>query len=406
MHRLFAAALASLLPLGSIAADAPFAGTLSGDWGGARSIMAAHGVTVDVMQTNYYQGLMSGTGDKRWDYGGRADAYLGIDTGKAGAWQGGLFKLHAEYFFGDLAPNLGGVVAPSNLGVRLPNPGDYNELVLTNISLAQKLGDDMNLIIGKINTVDLLASDPFFGGGGVNRFLNLAFAAPPNGLLPPVIIGSILTLKTAPVDWTLMVYDPEDRTRSYNFDNLFNTGVNYSLSGKLSGKIDGRTSNATLNGIYSTKDSVNLNDVLLPPTLQTGTRDHSWFASLQLGHFLQEDPNRPGSGWGLFVKLGISDGNPNPYQSFVTGGIGGKGLFASRPHDSFGLGYFYYNLSDDLQSAVSPLVGINNEQGMEAYYDYALFPGVNVAADIQYVNPATATNENALIGALRLRFTL
>jgi porin len=67
-------------------------------------------------------------------------------------------------------------------------------------------------MLGKINVIDLLASHPFFGGWGTDRFWNVAFVAPPTGVLPPVIMGGILTHSLAPYSLTAMVFDPNDRT--------------------------------------------------------------------------------------------------------------------------------------------------------------------------------------------------
>lgn len=120
------------------------------------------------------------------------DGYASFDTEKLGWWKDGTLSLHAEYHYGNLSSNLGGVLLSSNVGMLLPLS---NGLELTNISLIQSLGSRSSLIIGKINLLDLLANDPFFGGAGVSRFLNLAFSAPPSGLAPPVTIGGILSVQ-------------------------------------------------------------------------------------------------------------------------------------------------------------------------------------------------------------------
>jgi len=46
------------------------------------------------------------------------------------------------------------------------------------------------MMVGKINAIDLLASHPFFGGWGTDRFWTVAFVAPPSGVVPPVIMGA------------------------------------------------------------------------------------------------------------------------------------------------------------------------------------------------------------------------
>jgi porin len=256
---------------------------------------------------------------------------------------------------------------------------------------------------GKINTADLLVGHPFLGGAGHARMFNLAFAAPPNGVSPASITGAIVSVAGAPVSWTFMVYDPDDRTQKYWLSDAFENGVNFSVSPKFGGKMAGRSTSLTLTGIYSTKDGANLGELLLPPDLKTGDKKNSWHANAQVDHFVHENPTAPGTGWGVFAKLGASDGNPNPFQAFITGGIGGKGLFASRPQDAFGVGYFYYNLSDDLQSALDPLLEFDDETGIEAFYDFALAPGLRLAADVQYADPATGAAKEAFTGGLRLK---
>ncbi len=217
-------------------------------------------------------------------------------------------------------------------------------------------------------------------------------------------MGAILSVPTPKVGWTFMVYDPHDRTDDYWPDRLFSDGVSVSVSAKIGGLVRGRTSSATLTGNFSTVDSLDLREILLPPEVQTGVKDNIWNANLVLAHFLRESKPGAGDGWGIFGRIGISDGNPNPFQKFFSGGIGGKGLFTSRPDDTFGLGYFNCNFSDELQSALSPLVELKDEQGFEFFYDYALSPDARLAVDLQFVDPAIGDADDAFVGGLRLRF--
>jgi len=88
------------------------------------------------------------------------------------------------------------------------------------------------------------------------------------------------------------------------------------------------------------------------------------------------------------------------------GGVGGKGLFASRPNDTFGVGNFYVDFSDDLQSSLNPLVTFQDEQGVEAFYNYLATEWLHVAADLQYVNPALGDANDALVAGLRATIRL
>ena len=88
-------------------------------------------------------------------------------------------------------------------------------------------------------------------------------------------------------------------------------------------------------------------------------------------------------------------------QSSIIGGIGGKGLFPSRRDDTFGIGYFFYNFSDDLQDAVSPLIAFNDEQGLEVFYNFAVTPWFRIGADLQVIDPARGDRDTAVVAGLR-----
>lgn len=163
----------------------------------------------------------------------------------------------------------------------------------------------------------------------------------------------------------------------------------------------GHASSLTLTGTYSTKDGANLGELLLPAELRTGNKDHSWFLSVQLVYYLRQNAQEQGEAWGVFLKTAASDGNPNPFQGSLMGGIGGRGLFSSRPNDTFGLGYFYVDFSDELQSSIDPLVTFQDEQGIEAFYNYAVEEWLLLTADLQYVNPALGDTDNAFVAGLR-----
>ncbi len=381
------------------AAD-PFANKLTGDWGGVRSQLAERGLSLDLEYTQFYQGLLSGDGNDDWDFGGRVDAFFNVDTGKLGLWQGGGLRTHAEYRYGDLRGRQGGALWPVNTGATLPL-GAGEQIVASSIYLTQSIGKNINLMVGKINAVDLLASDPFFGGWGIHRFQNVAFVAPPSGVVPPTIMGAIASIKTAPITWTFMAFDPKDRTNDYWPDDLFDDGVNLSLAATHVGKLAGRTTLYTLTGTYSTQDGANLGELLLPADLKTGNKDGSYNVSFQFSHYLKQHSAQPGDGWGLFVKGALADGNPNPIQQSIIGGIGGKGLFPSRRDDTFGIGYFYYNFSDELQDSLNALINLDDEQGLEVFYNVAVTPWFSIGGDLQVIDPAFGSNQVAIIAGLR-----
>jgi len=387
-----------------LAAEARFDHTLSGDWGGARSALADHGLSLDLRYTQFFDGLLAG--DLRSDaaFGSRIDAMLTLDTGKLGLWQGGGLRTHLESRFGDAPSQRGGALWPLNSGLALPL-GGTERLVASSLYLTQKFGADALLMVGKINAVDLLASDPFFGGWGRDRFQNIAFVAPPSGVVPPTIMGAVLSLKQDPFAITFMAFDPDDRTNDYAPDDLFSRGVNLSLSVTWAGQVAGRASSVGVTGTYSTKDGADLGQLLLPPELRTGPRDGAFNVALSLSHLLLESRQQSGKGLGVYVKAALADGNPNPIQASVVAGLAGHGIIPGRPRDSFGLGWFYYDFSDDLQDALAPALTFQDEQGLEFFYSCALTPWLALGADLQWIDPARGDQDTAVYAGLRTTIT-
>ena len=70
--------------------------TLTGDWGGLRTELAAKGVTLDMSITQVGQGVVGGGKNGAWEYGGRGDFILNLDSGKLGLWPGGFFNFEME----------------------------------------------------------------------------------------------------------------------------------------------------------------------------------------------------------------------------------------------------------------------------------------------------------------------
>ena len=392
-----ATAMAALIASPSIAADSP---NLTGDWGGARSSLAANGITIRADATAFTQGVVAGAPNRTWDGSGRADAFVDADSGKLGLWSGTGLHTHGEIRFADPRSNFGGQLWPANTGAVLPLTG-AGRLEATSIFLSQRIDKRTTLVLGKINAVDLLAGDPFFGGWGTQRFMNLAFVAPPSGVVPPTIMGAVLVHRGTPITLTAMVFDPQDRTGDYGIGGLFTKGVNISVGATWSGAIAGRPSTIGVTSTVTTKRGQDLGDILLPPGLASSTLKGSFNIAVQAGHLLVESSVVKGKGLGLYVKAAIADGNPNVIRASISGGVAGHALIATRPNDSFGVGAFYYKFSDVLQDTAAPLATFRDEAGIEAWYAMAATRWLKLTADTQVISPARGDRPTSLILGLR-----
>lgn len=377
---------------------------LTGSWGGLRDRLLDGGLGIEASTTGFYDGLFSDGPRDGWRPGGRADAFVTADLERLGMWNGGALQLHLESRFGDIPGQRGGALWPVQVGQTLPL-GREGDVVASSIYLTQRLSESTTVLAGKINAIDLLAKDPFFGGWGRDRFQNLVFVAPPSGVVPPTIVGAVLLHEAGSVLVTAMAFDPNDRTRDYAPDDLFADGVNLSLGASVRGEFLGRASSLGLTGTYSTKDATDLGELLLPPDLRTAPKDGSSHLALQFGHLLVASAAKPDQGLGVYAKFGIGDGNPNPVRYSAVGGLSGHGLVPGRPLDSFGVGWFAYSFSKDLQDSLAPLVDFDAEYGQEVFYQLAVSPWCRVSFDLQVIEPATGGESTAVYGGIRANLT-
>jgi len=372
---------------------------LTGDWWGTRSSLADHGVSLDLRYTSFYQGLASGVGSNSFEYGGKMDAFISLDSSKMGLWEGGGFRSHLEYRHGNAPANLGGAIFAVNTALYWP-VDTPDELVATSLYFTQKVGDRSSIAFGKFNPVDLLAADSFYGGWGIDRFMNLILVAPPSGLIPVVFMGAVGSIRTDPVSWTIMVYDPNDRTNDYLPGDLFKDGVNISVTAAHTSTLAGRKTTYALTGLYSTAEGADYSSV--GGAVGTSTKSGAYNINFEFKHTLQESSEQSNASWGFYLKAAIADGNPNYIQRSLVVGIGGKALFFGRPQDSFGVGAYYYDLSYTIQDELNPvLTDFRDESAIEVFYNSVVMPWLQIGANVQYINPARGEYANALIPSLR-----
>src|SRR5499433_2269563 len=109
----------------------PYAGdiwsrsTLTGDWGGFRNEWAEKGVTFDFNITQIGQGVVNGGTSGAWQYGGRGDLTINLDSQKLGLWPGGFFNLELEGNWASSVNSSTGALMPVNTNQIFPlPPGD------------------------------------------------------------------------------------------------------------------------------------------------------------------------------------------------------------------------------------------------------------------------------------------
>ena len=148
-----------------------------------------------------------------------------VDLASLGFWNGLSLTPKAEQNFGQSVNGLGR--DDGALQYRAGVPGNRWQRVLDVSSLyfAQNFGRGVSLVVGKVNMIDAAASKPFAGGAGITSFWNTTFAAPPSGLVPPYLLGALLSVSTPKAKYNLWVYDPVDCVNQSCLEAPFAQGV-------------------------------------------------------------------------------------------------------------------------------------------------------------------------------------
>ncbi|MGL6259245.1 carbohydrate porin [Vibrio sp. WXL210] len=377
-------------------ASADFNHTLSGDWGGVRSTLNSKGLNFDIEYTNTLQSAVAGSEHSELNNSHRFDMITNLDLEKMGLWEGG--KLTSQLVArGGTANDFG------YAGLSVPNAGQYGhdeDVFISSLFYTHLFSSSTNLLIGKIDAFELLRNAPFYGGATRHGFLNVAFAAPPSGVTPPSFVGAIANHTIDNIRLSGMIYDPRDRyTNNLDMSGLFKDGMNVSLSATYNTEWLSRSSSISTSFTYSTEEGTDFSSI--ESIVNGATSQYKYNARIQVNHNLVE---RDGDSWGIYLRAALADGNPNIIDGTVVGGLGGSALFFDRPMDTWGVGYYYYDLSNDLQDSINDTADmklLQDESGFEAFYAYQALPWLTLTGDIQYVVPALSTDSAAWVAGLR-----
>ena len=92
---------------------------------------------------------------------------------------------------------------------------------------------------------------------------------------------------------------------------------------------------------------------------------------------------------------------------FFDVGLGGNGLFSSRPRDEFGVAYAYTDLSEDLTANLNLLTlggrPVRSEHQLEMFYNVHVAPWLQLTGDLQIIRPTRSAAETAVVPGVRLR---
>lgn len=387
-----------------------FSNKATGNWGGSREELAAKGITFDASLTQFYQGVNSGGRDENYFYGGRADYFVNVDGEKAGLMKGSFIQLHAEQIFGQSANQASAALIPVSLGQVFPNPNG-NDIALTGIKYTQFLSETFAVFGGKLNSLDAWQQQ-YAAGRGVDTFMNMNFGFPMTyaRTVPYSTWGAgFAVLKDLEPVFTFAVMDTANTPTSTGFENFFQNGVTLSAMATLPVNFNGLKGHQSLGYTYSTGSyfSIDRNSYFDPTNpnqmLVANKVAGSWSLTYSFDQALFAESCDSKRTWGIFGNIGVCDSNPSPIGWAGTIGIGGASPISSRHTDSFGVGYFYTNINNDLKEFAPRRFPLRDEQGVELFYNVGVTPWCHITPDFQIVLPGREQFDTAFLFGLRMK---
>jgi porin len=369
--------------------------TLTGDWGGVRNDLAKKGVTLDMNLTQVNQGVTDGGKSSEWESGGRGDLTLNADTGKLGLWPGGFLNVEFEGNYGNAVNGYTGSLMTVNTNQIFPVPAK-DEFCIPAVNFAQFLSEYFGVMVGKFDTISTGDLNEFAHGKGDTQFMNLAFNINPTLLTTvpysPLGAGVIILPTKDPHEAVVnfLVADSVGDANTTGFDTLNANRLTFAGAGRVRTGFFGLTGHQVVGLTYSNRDFGSLDQRLfnvLDGNIEKNKGSLCFYYNFD--QFFYETEKGSGKGIGVFGRFGISDGNPNPVNYFVSLGVGGKGMIPERPHDQFGIGWYYLDVNNPkLTTLRTTRHFLRDEYGFEVYYSFAVTPWALLTPDIQVVRPA------------------
>ena len=386
---------------------------LSGDWYGERTKLADNGITFNIDLVQTWHGVLDGGTDQSWTSGGSFDFELKLDFQKMGLWPGAFVDLRAEQQYGTFANDKTGNLLGVNTDGFFPLPNEH-ELVLSKVVFTQFLSESFAVFFGKIDTLDG-DNNHFAGGRGKENFMNQNFVLNPVALRtsPYSSLGAGVAFffpdaaHKNPATLAISVLGADGQPDTAGWDDDFENGEVYAVEYGQPTNFFDLPGKHLFGATYSNKDFTALDQnrrTILSSLLGFGTlpkEEGSWCGYYNFHQYLATEEEDPSQGFGLFGRYGIADKETSPIEAFYSIGFGGKGAIEGRDNDTWGIGYYYMELSDDLP----PLLKQRTEdpQGFEVFYNIEVSPSVHITPDLQIVNPARSNFSTAVIAGVRVK---
>jgi porin len=389
--------------------------------GDRRQELYERGIALDVSLTQVPQGVVSGGEDEVWKYGGNADYHLALDSDRLGLWPGGLLEVTGRTKFGRGVLKQAGNLSPVNYGWLLPSIGDRSETFLEEYFITQGLTEWAALVFGRI-LIGNLGDPNRLAGNEQTQFVNTSLR---NSPLLAVVTSSLsvhsallLLQPSAHVAIAPFALSRNDKDGVYGSPGGLFSEYSVGAQVMVDWEIAGLTGEFLPIGGWTNKDKIALDnpflvlDIIRGRPLQTKSGGN-WVVGFSANqYFYAPEPAKQKGvqatpfllqpeGIGAFLRFHYAPEDRNLFNVFVSGGITGRGVIRSRPLDRYGVGFYALFQSDEAQRNLIDLV--EDEWGMEIFYNLALTPWLQLSPSVQYIDSGQVDVDHSVVVTTRLQ---
>ncbi|MHC4225673.1 MAG: carbohydrate porin, partial [Planctomycetota bacterium] len=279
----------------------------------------------------------------------------------------------------------------------------------------QFLSESFGILVGKIDTTDG-DSTRFSGARGKDNFMNQNLVFNPVGIraVPLSSLGGGLIFiwpdvhAAKPTTLAVTVLGPDGMPNTVGWDDDYEDGASYSAAFRVPTEFFNKDGAHTIAAAYSSKDTTILDQDPLfiippipgaPPVVKEN--NGTWAFFYNFDQYLFNEEQDPTQGIGLFGRLGIADDETSPPDRFYSIGLGGKGIVEGRDEDTFGFGYYYIGVSDEMPSVIRDI--LDSGQGYEFFYNIEVTQWLHITPDFQIIDSGNKNADTAYVAGVRAR---
>jgi len=370
---------------------------MTGDWGGARTWLEEHGVTLEASYTNdTFSKLYGGYEKSKYPIRnfGLIDTAIHLNTEKMGLWKNGEFVVRYQYLRGNSIVENVGAYQCINAYDAERNLNQISEYWYEQGFFDNKI----QLKVGKQDAAyDFMALDL------ATNFVNNSHAYfMPNVPLPSYPDPALgLVLKINPTDWLSLRTGWYDG-KAYGGSTGFNTAFDGSPEAFLIQEIGIRHNRNNMPGTILAGGWLHTGHVddLSDPGQEKGQSMGAYIEAEQMVWKKEKDNPEDKKGLYTLVQYSFAPSDRSEIGNYYGGTLMYKGPFKGRDEDVVGVGAAVAQFSNKLRNIVS-----DGRRGaetiLEAFYKFQLTPWFSIQPVVQCVFRPDGQRANSFVFGLR-----